>query len=234
MKFIGIYSVSFALVSCASTDIKLKDRDFYTIKTEKATQPMVGFAVPEGFWRINRVTLKTKDRGWFDIAGAPPQSPVGYAVRLSISKEDKNDPYYKLISNDFKNKDLKGFSQLRVPWANDKNFAEMKVINYKHKLVRVGNFNCRGITYQQNGVGGALHLNVNCPLVIDGELYYFVISSRSGFRADFVDPKQPPTEKPPTPIERIEFLDTLSDRVLAIFNDIKFYGNASQNYADLK
>lgn len=222
------------LSSCASTDIKLNAGDFYTLKTEESNHPMVGFAVPEGFWSISRVTLKTKDRGWFDIDGAPPQSSVGYSVNISIHKALKNYESYRIIVSDLKNKNLNGFSQLRFPWANDKNFSEMGVVNYSQKLVKLKNYNCRSVTYQQNGVGGALNLDVNCPLVIDGELYYFVISSRSGFRAEFLDPKQPSAEKPPTPIERKEFLDTLSDRVLAIFNDVKFYGNASQNYADLK
>lgn len=222
------------LSACASTDIILKKGDFYTIKTEESTQPMVGFAVPEGFWSISKVTLKTKDRGWFDIDGAPSRSPVGYSVNISIHKALKNYESYKVIVTDLKNKNLNGFSQLRFPWANDKNFSEMGVVNYKQKLVKLKNYNCRGVTYQQNGVGGALNLDVNCPLVIDGELYYFVISSTSRFRADFLTPETSSVDKTSASIDRKAFLDNLSDQVLTMFNDIKFYGNASQNYADLK
>lgn len=231
------------LTACSSNDVLLKKGDRFSISVEDAKSPLVSFSIPDGVWGVRKITLKTMTEGWFDINGQPGNSsPFGYAVQFSIAPAEK---YGMNVIDVLKSQDFVAFANAVEPASSPKMLAEMQATNYGQKLIRVGSYNCKNSWYQQilapqlnGGRGIPIFRNfIECPLVIDGRVFVFAISTNSGIRPAFIQ-WQAEQNKDKAPNEQItidtkDHLSHLGDKVLAIFGTIQFHGKVSQNYADI-
>jgi hypothetical protein len=223
--------------------ITLKKGDIYSIKPEELTSPMASFSVPDGYWSISKVTLKTLNRGWFNIDGRPPKSPVGYSIKFSITPEKR---YGEDMREVLKTHNFDEFVQKQLQKMTPQLLKEMDAINSGGKIIYLNQYKCRITWYQQkiaplayDGRGIVKFTSfMICPLVIDGEINIFSISIDSsidpkfyGWQAEYNKNKRP--EDPEVTIDTYEHLTTLGEKVLVMFNDIKIHGKVSQNYEDI-
>jgi len=169
-------------------------------------------------------------------------SPFGYSVRFSITSAER---YGERVIDILKSQDFNLYANRRNTVSVPKRLKEKKWENYGQKLIHVNGYSCKSSWHQQtlaphinNGNGVPVFRNfISCPLVIDGRVFVFGISTDSGIRPAYqqslVEYNKDKKPNDQIVLDTYQHLTHLDEKVLEIFNNIQFYGKVSQQYTDI-
>lgn len=237
MKYLVTMFIVVAISSCANKTVILKQGQTYAIKPASSNKVFFSFSIPQGNWSISKATLKTGDRGWFTIHGAPAGSPIVYSIKFAAEEQFN---YGEDMTEVLKTQNFDKFLTDSLNEMRSERLKEMGAINGGGKIIKINSFKCKNTWYQQgvrlqsNQLSGLATYtsHTTCPLVVDGEILIFGFTAFGSIIEKYPE-KQSSGGGKSDRLSDKQMLATLSDQVLAIFKDIKFYGIVSQNYNDI-